>query len=139
LYFVVFTADFILCVVFMVWYSRFMFQRIYGDTRGKIDSIVSGSAPPEWEQKLAKKLSRCGTERKKSAVIGWYKKFADRRIMDLIGFMKSTSVVESEAERDLSLERLESFRREYPAVINSFAGSAGDSEIGAPAGAGNYK
>jgi hypothetical protein len=134
-----FVAVFILCVLFMVWYSRFMFQKIYADTRGKIDSIVSGSPPPGWEQRLVKKLSRCETERKKSAVIGWYKKFVDRRVMDLIGFMKSTSVIESEAERELSLERLESFRREYPAVIDSFAGSVEGLETGVPAGAGNYK
>jgi hypothetical protein len=122
LYFLFFVAVFTLCALLMVLYARFMFQKIYADTRGEIDSIVSGSPPPGWEQRLVKKLSRRKTGRKKSAAIEWYKKFADRRVMDLIGFMKNTSVIKSEAERELSLERLESFRGEYPGVIDSFAG-----------------
>jgi hypothetical protein len=49
-------------------------------------------------------------------------RYAEGRVRDLIHFMKNTSLVESEGERDMTLERLESFRRtltEPDAILNS--------------------
>jgi hypothetical protein len=111
LYFVSFTAAFAVIVLFMVWYSRFMFQKIYGDMRGQIDAVVSGSTPPEWDERLVKAFSKCRTEEEKDAAAAKHKKFVDRRVMDLVLFMKRTSLVESEAERNTILEQLENFRR----------------------------
>jgi hypothetical protein len=92
-----------------------MFQKIYGHSRGEIDSIVSGGvAPPEWDQRLVKKLSKCKTLAAKEAVLAGHKKFAEKRIMDYILFMKRTGLAGSEAEREISIEKLEAFRRDYP-------------------------
>jgi hypothetical protein len=113
LYFLALTAGFAAITLLMVWYSRFMFKKIYGDMRGQIDSIVSGSVPTEWDERLVKGISKCKTEKGKDAAAAKHKKFVDRRIMDFILFMKRTSLVESEAERAAVLERLEAFRREY--------------------------
>jgi hypothetical protein len=115
LYFAAFVAAFTVIVLGMVWYSRFMFQKIYGETREQIDSIVSGSAPPEWDKRLVKAILKCRTEKAKDAAAAKHKKFVNRRVMDYILFMKRTSLVESEAERTAVLDRLESFRREYSA------------------------
>jgi hypothetical protein len=119
-YFLGAVVVFTLCVLLMVWYSRFMFAKIYGDIRKQVDFVVSGAAPPEWGLKLAGRLSRCRTEREKEAAVLKHKRYADKRLMDLIAFMKSTSVVASEAEREADVERLELFRREYPAVVDGF-------------------
>jgi hypothetical protein len=109
----------------MIQYSRFMFRKIYGDTRGQIDSIISGTVPPEWDQKLARCLSKYGTRKKMDAVVTRHKKFIDHRLMDFIAFMKKTSVVASESERQAGIDRLESFRLEYPALIDGFVRSVG--------------
>jgi hypothetical protein len=128
LYFFGCVAAFTVIVLFMVWYSRFMFQKIYGNTREQIDCIISnGAAPAEWDQRLVKRLSRCGTQKEKDAAMAKHTKFVNRRTMDLILFMKHTSLVESEAERDMAIERLESFRRalqepEYPAALQRTGG-----------------
>jgi hypothetical protein len=117
LYFLISTAAFAVIIVAMVWYSRFMFQKIYGNMREQIDSIVSGSIPPEWDERLVKTFSRCKTEKEKEAAAEKHKKFVDRRVMDFILFMKRTSLVGSEAERNAILEQLEAFRREQAQAL----------------------
>jgi hypothetical protein len=117
LYFLFFTGAFTVIVVGMVWYSRFMFHKIYGEMRGEIDCITEGAVPAEWEERLVKRLGRCGSDQEKAAIVAKYEKFVRRRVMDCILFMKRTSLVESEAEREALLERLESFRREYPGKL----------------------
>ncbi|MDR1566322.1 MAG: hypothetical protein LBS48_03435, partial [Treponema sp.] len=104
----------------MVWYSRFMFEKIYGGVRRRIDTVVSGGAPPEWGRRLAVKLSRCVSWEEKEAAAAEHKRYADKRLMDYIAFMKSTGAAASEAEREAGVERLELFRREYPAVVDGF-------------------
>ena len=61
-YFLISIAAFAAIIVAMVWYARFMFQKIYGNMRGQIDAIVSGSAPPEWDERLVKVFLKCKTE-----------------------------------------------------------------------------
>lgn len=117
LYFLISVAAFAAIIVAMVWYARFMFQKIYGDMRGQIDAIVSGSAPPEWDERLVKVFSKCKTEKEKDAAMARHKKFVERRVMDFILFMRRTSLVGSEAERDAVLERLEAFHREQAAFL----------------------
>jgi hypothetical protein len=109
-YFLAYTAALAAIIVLMVWYSRVMFQKIYGNMRVQIDSIVSGVTPPEWEERLAKALSRCKTEAARKATVTKHHKFVGRRVMDCILFMKRTGLVGSEAEREDILKRLEAFR-----------------------------
>jgi hypothetical protein len=112
-YFLGFAAAFTVIVVGMVWYSRFMFQKIYGDMREQIECVVSGSAPPAWDKRLVRRIAGCGSVKAREAVEAEHRKYVDRRVMDCIVFMKRTSLVESEAERESIVERLEAFRREY--------------------------
>jgi hypothetical protein len=88
-----------------------MFRKIYGNTREQIDYIVSnGVSPPEWDERLIKRLSKCVTEKEKEAALVRHAKYAEGRVKDLIHFMKNTGLVESEGEREMTLARLESFR-----------------------------
>jgi hypothetical protein len=120
LYFLIFTAVFAALVIGMIGYSRFMFQKIYGDMREQIECVAAGSVPPEWDKRLARRVSRCRNEKGRAAAVAKHEKFIDRRVMDFILFMKRTSLVGSEAEREAVLERLEAFRREYPAAAGGF-------------------
>lgn len=114
IYFLGFIAAFTGIVVFMVWYARLMFRKIYGDIREEIEYIVTnGVSPPGWEERLEKRLAKCGDEKGRAAAKARHAKYVNRRIMDYTHFMKSTSLIGSEAERETSLERLESLRREY--------------------------
>jgi hypothetical protein len=123
LFFLGFTVIFIGIVLFMVWYSRFMFQKIYGNTREQIDFIVSnGISPPEWDERLVKRLSKCVTEKEKEAALVKHARYAEGRVKDLIHFMKNTGLVESEGEREMTLARLESLREALTApdaILNS--------------------
>jgi hypothetical protein len=110
LYFLGFVAAFSALVLGMVWYSRFMFQRIYGDIREQIDCIAGGSTPPEWDERLVRRIARCRSEKEKAAAVEKHKRFVKRRVMDFILFMKRTSFVRSEAEREIILKQLELFR-----------------------------
>jgi hypothetical protein len=113
-----------------------MFTKIYGETRTEIDSITEGgAAPPEWEEHLVKRLSKCQGEKEekekkeKKAVLEKHKKFVEKRVGDFIIFMKNTSLVSSEAERGVYLERLESFRMEYPLRLDGFISGGENKEI----------
>jgi hypothetical protein len=97
----------------MVWYARFIFMKIYGNTRAELDAIIGGNVPPQWNDALTRGLFRRRGAEEKERFLERYKKFVDRRINDLIRFMKNTSIVASEAERQACLEKLETFRREY--------------------------
>ena len=112
-YFLGLTAVFTVIVMGMVRYSRFMFEKIYGDMREQVECVAGGTAPAEWDKRLVKRIARCRSGKAREAAAAEHRKYVERRVRYCILFMKRTSVVGSEAERDALLERLEAFRREY--------------------------
>jgi hypothetical protein len=119
---------FLICVlafsglsILMIWYARFMFRKIYGDTRSEIDALVSGAPSlPRWDRRLLRGLGGCKTPEQREAVLARHRRYVEARLSGYIAFMKSTSLVPSEAAREETLGKLEALRRDYPALLEGW-------------------
>ena len=105
---------FILIILFLAWYYKFMLGLIFGKMNTVLDAIVREGAPPKkWEDKFNKRLRKCKSLNKKREAVEWYIRYADARLGDLRAYIEKTSFLPNREAKEEALGSLECFRDEY--------------------------
>ncbi len=100
--------------MFMVWYFRFITRIMLTGIGDEIDHImVHGTPPPKWDARLVRRIKHAHSDKSRAKVLSKHALFIEHRVDDLLAFMRSTSVVQSEDERADIMRSLEDWRDLY--------------------------
>ena len=104
---------FIAIILFLVWYSKFVANQIFGKMNAQLSGILDfGKAPDEWYKRLRKIEGSSLDVGKKAKALQKYNKYVEASYKDIYSYAEKTSFIEDDARNDI-LSALERFMDDY--------------------------
>ena len=111
--FVIALVAFILIILFLSWYTKFVMYRIFGKMNDTLSLIIhNGITPAVWDKKLLKAMHGADSNEKKEKAFKNHLRYLDGEFINMRNFAEKSSFIEDDHKEEI-VDALAHFKAEY--------------------------
>ena len=111
--FVIALVAFILIILFLSWYTKFVMYRIFGKMNDTLSLIIhNGITPAVWDKKLIKVMRKADNKDKKEKALNSHLRYLEGEFINLRNFAEKSSFIKDDQKEEI-IDALARFKADY--------------------------